>query len=202
MMPSRNWKWMLWGTLVHAVCVLSAAGAEKADDAFTRDFGVIVDRNMFLRDRRPTAVKPVTPPPAPATTDAAPPPPPPPPEKQYVLVGVVFEDLTTARAYFEHVGEGTLVKIAPGEPLANGHVTEVQLNSVAYMDAKGLTWVDVGDDLTGAPMAVSGPTHEAGEAGAGTTSADAKPGEKPAADPAALSIEERLRRRRQQELGQ
>lgn len=201
MKPGRSWTWWGLGLLLQMICVLAAAGAEKADDAFTRDFGVIVERNMFLRDRRPPAVKPVTPPPAPATTEAAPPPPPPPPEKQYVLVGVVFEDLTTARAYFEHVGEGTLVKIAPGEPLANGHVTEVQLNSVAFVDAKGLTWVDVGEDLTGAPVAVSGPTHEAGEAGAGA-GADAKPGDKPAADSATLSIEERLRRRRQQELGQ
>lgn len=158
-------------------------------DAFAGRYGVLLENNIFVRDRRPSRT--------PATSQATRPAPPPRPEKDWVLVGVVFEE-GAFRAYFENVRGSGVTRAVVGDPIASGAITEVYIDAVAYLLDGEVAWIEIGQDLTGEyveiPGAVVRPTT------APTTPAtSATPAGAP--DPSALSIEERLRQRRLQESG-
>ena len=60
------------------------------------------------------------------------------------------------RAYFEDLNRGTLVKVDIGDTLARGRITGIDIDAVAYDHGeRGLTWVQVGRDLTGSVSAVA-----------------------------------------------
>ncbi len=162
--------------------------ASRRPDAFESEYGMIVRRNVFVRDRRAAQARAQAP--EPTAADAAPPPPPPPIQTQYVLVGVVFEE-DEVRAYFEHLATATLMRVAPGEEIAGGRITEVQMDAVEYLGEEGSLWIEIGHDLTG--RAVS---PRLGPTATGTTPGTTAPGAAPAADEAGLTPEERMRRRR------
>src|SRR5436309_1780817 len=76
-------------------------------------------------------------------------------EQNYVLTGVVMEG-AEPRAYFEDLNRGTLVKVAPGDTLARGRITGIDIDAVAYDHGeRGLTWVQVGRDLTGSVSVIA-----------------------------------------------
>jgi hypothetical protein len=185
-------------------------------------YGDVVARNMFLKDRR----RPNTG--AGATTQASTRPAVT-PENSYVLIGVVFEEedadeahdpaghaeghdgqppvtrpstqqtTLAVRAYFEPRGGGRILKLKPGDTIARGTIVEVQLDAVAYQAGDNPpVWVEIGQDLTGASARGTSSFTPAGTTGTGTPTT----GPAPNADPSTLSVEERMRLRRQQQMGQ
>ena len=158
-------------------------------------YNAIVERNIFLRER---------PRPRPANTQRwerpRDPTPPETPEQRYVLRGVVIEN-DELRAYFENIRSNEGVRVKPGEAIGNGHIAGIAIDAVAYAAADGtVTWIDVGENLTGARDTRSGT--------GGGTSASATPSTSPSttspstsSDPANLSVEERMRQRRLQQRG-
>src|SRR5690606_25762470 len=94
-----------------------------------------------------------------------------------MLTGVVFED-GAVRAYFENLAGGAPVRVALGESVGRGIVTDIAIDAVAYQDIEGhVRWVEIGQDLTGtdavvAPAARPGlATPAAGTPAAGTPAA-------------------------------
>jgi hypothetical protein len=82
-----------------------------------------------------------------------------------------------------------------GEAIANGSVSELYIDAIAYSTDNGVSWIEIGQDLTGAyPEGLV----TASRSGAGSSG---EPSAQRPADPNTLSIEERLRQRRLQESG-
>lgn len=147
--------------------------------AFEQRFHVLAERNMFLRDRRAAAAGRAG---DAAKADSAPAA----AGSQYVLVGVVAEG-AAARAYFEQTGSGQIVKVGVGATVGDATVSQITLRQVTIRRGEQSLTVLLGQDLSGATAAALPAAN--GAAGGST-------------DPANMSVEERLRRRRQQELGQ
>jgi hypothetical protein len=176
---------------------------------FTDEYAIIVDRNIFLRERR-SPQRQISRPSAPAI-----------PEQSFVLTGIVYED-AEYHAYVEDLNRGTTIKLRVGDAVARGQVIGIEIDAIAYMFADGQTWVNIGCNLTGAPVGsvsaaristvasagaglepattpsiegaggVSGAGGAGGVSGAGVTSG---------VDASGLSAEERMKLRRMQELG-
>ncbi len=185
-------------------------GFGRRDDALDERYSAVVDNNIFLRERgrRPVRVfQPSSRPARPQRTV----------EQSLMLTGIVFEE-DTVRAYFENLAGGEPVRVAPGETVGHGMVVEIAIDAVAYQNTDGIVrWVEIGQDLTGASAsaasslspsfgtaptdvtaASSGSTGDAGggeEASSETTAAT-----EGSADPSTMSVLERMRRNRQQQL--
>jgi hypothetical protein len=155
--------------------------------AYREHYGVIYEHNIFIKDRR----KPTT---APATTRPAPPRQ---PEQTLMLTGVVYEPLEgKAYAFFEDLSAGTIMRTEVGDKVARGTIAAIDIDIVAYDRDGKLTPVAVGQDLTGA-RASAGSSSRSSTSSATTSPATSAP----AIDPKNpnLSLEERMRLRRQQE---
>jgi hypothetical protein len=156
------------------------ARPSRAD--FERQYNVVIDNNIFLRERGRTYSPPVRrePDTQPATAPA------PGEEQTYALRGVVFEG-DDLRAYFENLGDNTIVRVEPGDAIARGRVIEISVDAVAYESGGELTWIEIGHDLTGtARVAATQPS------GVGGATQPASGG-----DPRTQSVEEMMRQRRQ-----
>jgi len=150
---------------------------------FHERFGITVERSMFVRDRRGRSIAmTATPTSGPTTAPAS-------PESQLVLLGVV-EELDADRAYFEQRPGGTVVRHVVGDAIARGRIVAVELDAVCYESGGRQVWVEVGQDLTGGSATAGGPTAAAAPATSG-----------PPLTGDAAAVAERMRQRRQQQLG-
>jgi hypothetical protein len=156
-------------------------------------YAVISQRNIFLRQRAASSAGP-----RPgagggsglgsATTAPSV------PEASFVLRGVVFENGET-RAYIEDLGHANMLRLGLGDAVARGTISQIDIDAVEYERDGEYLWVEVGCNLTGAaptglpsmPSGISA-TQPAAPVGAGNGSG--------------LSIEEQMRQRRRQLLGQ
>ncbi|GIW76874.1 MAG: hypothetical protein KatS3mg104_1937 [Phycisphaerae bacterium] len=156
------------------------------------EYQVIVSRNIFLRERQrprepstqPVVIRPVETPP-----DV--------PERRFVLRGVVLED-EGIRAYFEN-GSGQIVKVSPGNPIATGYISQIMIDTVTYVLPDGeVRRIEIGQNLEGTRVSVS--TNRTGSSGtsSSSTSGGASTGATGANEIGNLSLEERMRLRRQQ----
>ncbi len=198
-------KWMILPMLLvlvspamaHEGAVEAATQPSSASPSFTSRYGVIVEGNMFLRDRRRAVeVRPTGP-------SSRPAPPPALPERSLVLTGIVVEQ-GEIRAYFEDLSKLSIVRVVPGDAIARGHVSMIMIDALEYEHEGNTIWIEVGQDLlgeartaaiagsSGTPRSTGADEVDQSEAGA----AAVQPGE--TVDPATLSIAERLRLRRQQ----
>lgn len=162
------------------------ASASEPDERYQ----VLVDQNIFMRQRgRRTS--------SPATTSPTSRPAARTPEQSLVLTGVVFED-GEFRAYFEDLGKSSVVRVSNGDAIARGTVAAIMIDAVAYESDDGVRWIEFGQDLTGGsmPIAERGTTGTTEPNGSDQASADAGGG-----DDASLSVEERMRRRSAQQRG-
>ncbi len=177
---------------VAAVAAAAAVGATEPAAAQPREglrerYGILLERNMFLKDRRPK------PPAVERVTEA---PPPPPIETLYVVIGLV-EEGGSVRAHVEDRRTGELLLLRPGDLLASGRIESVDLDGVVYATEAGETRVAIGQDLRGETAAA--PPGDAGAASSGSGGREGAAGEvnsSGSADPATMSIEERMRQRR------
>lgn len=174
----------------------SPQAAESTADVskrFEDQYAILSRNNIFVRDRRPA------PPPSQGPTTQQAPPAAPLPERDWVLIGVVFED-GRFRAYFENVRGQPTTRAVVGDRIADGLIDQVYLDAVAYQHNGQLIWVDIGQDLTGARPSGASASNSPDGSTAGTADDGAESaGEN--VDPSSLSLEERMRLRRQQEGG-
>jgi len=203
--------------------VAAAAAAYAADSApspgnappkvnYSDRYGVLSERNIFLRERGKPATRPsygsrngdgsssqyIRPP----------------LEASFVLTGIVLED-GQYRAYVEDTSTGRVSRLAVGDSIARGHVLEIEIDAIAYdLNGQG-TWVTPGSDLRGQPfsgfptalsryMEASTNPSRGGGVGFATTNPSGGTGSTGVAPPpldpntAGLSVDERMRLRRLQ----
>ena len=154
------------------------AAASERPQTYAERYAVLSERNIFLRDRaRPAPVQRTS------TTQQSPRA----PEQSFVLTGVVAED-GEFRAYVEDRGHGGMLRLSVGDAIARGRIVDIDIDAVAYESNGQMNWVNIGSDLTGSAAPgvaamLSGPTSMPTNI-----------------NPAILTLEERLKLRRQQEL--
>jgi hypothetical protein len=138
------------------------------------------------------------------------------PEASFILTGVVIEE-GQLRAYVEDSNAGKVLRLAVGDPVARGHIAEIEIDAVAYAGPGQPLWVNLGCDFRGVPIAsigggggssgggrsstgYSGSASTTTPSGSGSTAAAAAPGAPADPNNPNLSIEEKMRLRRAQEL--
>jgi len=154
-------------------------------------YAVIAERNIYLKDRRPT--------PRPTgrfTSILRPEPPPPSPEESTVLTGVVRHG-NEFIAFFEDLRTGTTKRVTQGQTLLGGTVGTISLDYVEYVKAGQVARIGIRDNLAKRPQGPAPTVSAETPPPAGTTSASLQP----AAPSDEASILEMLRKRRQQEMG-
>ena len=154
-----------------------------APPGYTDKYAVLELRNVFLKDRS----RPTSRPSSSSTTQ----PTHRSPEESLAVRGIAIED-DGFRAYVEDLNNNAMLKVSPGDTLARGHVTAIELDAIAYEHDGKQTWVNIGNDLTGklAPVATSAYGSSA------TTSPTTLPANIDLNDPS-LTAEQRMRLRRQ-----
>lgn len=193
------------GLLMTSGLIAWAQDEEPSQDAapdaqaFDNRYAILSQNNIFVRDRRPAPPQGTD---APTTQRA--PTAPPVPEKDWLLIGVVFED-GQFRAYFENLKGQPTTRAVVGDPIATGFIDQVFLDAVAYQVSGQTLWVDIGEDLTGAAPSIAASSASTDETPTTQEASTAEPNDAPAgenADPSTLTLEEVMRRRRQQEGGE
>lgn len=167
---------------------VGAAPATAPRDDFASQFGVLADRNIFVKSRTPPVRRDDRP--APSTQQARVPT----AEESLVLRGVVIEDdaggTSVLRAYFEDQRTRTLIRVTAGDPLAKGHVADVSIDAIAFENQGAILWIRIGDNLLGERS-----SQGAAGSGAATTTS---PSDDTGTSSAPLSdVERRMRERRQ-----
>lgn len=169
--------------IVLSLAAVWAVAQERASD-YDKRYGVLTDRNMFLKDRprpRQATSRPATTQRVEALPET--------PEMRYILRGVIIEE-NEFRAYFED-RRGGAIRVAPGDELANGHVAQIAIDAVAFEKDGAIVWIEIGHNLTGSRVATTQPTTESTTTGTTAPTDGAAPG----------SALERMRLRRLQEQG-
>jgi hypothetical protein len=149
-------------------------------------YGVLAEHDIFMKDRRPREPRRDAPRSAFAT-----------PEQAYVLTGIVFED-GEYHAYLEDLQHGTSMKVRIGDAVARGQVGDIQMDALQYTGPGSSTWVGIGNNLSGGEVeSISDARISAAAASGGSSTqlSTTMP-----ANIANLSIEERMKLRRMQEL--
>jgi hypothetical protein len=145
-------------------------------------YKILVERNIFSRDRRSVAAPNTQP--APTTQLAQPPS----PVRLLVLTGVAVRNEVRI-AFFEDSQSGEVIRVTPNSLLENGTVLAVLVDGVRYSSQGVERTVCVGDDLHGLP------TSEP------TTQSASSPSDTPAVgDSSENDIIKKMRQRRLQEL--
>ncbi|HEY7116765.1 MAG TPA: hypothetical protein VH475_09275 [Tepidisphaeraceae bacterium] len=184
--------------------VPAARGASSATPApTTREsdrerYAVITEHNIFLKNRRVPS--------APSTGSSRPmteierlrqt------PEANFVLTGVVFED-EQFRAFLEDIKGGKVLRLSVGDPIASGKIVAIDIDAIAYESAGKQTWIGVGTTLTGIPYSsfASSSSSSSSSSAASASSGGAAPSTPlPDANNPNLSIEEKMKLRRAQEI--
>lgn len=184
--------------LLLALLPLPAQLAGQSRDSFRDRYGLLSERDIFAKDRRRPYSRPsdsTSRPSFPSFTQRS-------PEQSMVLTGIVIEE-GEWRAYFENLSAGSIVKARVGDPMARGHITDMQIDAVEYTQGLQSTWVEIGRDLTGVRV-VATPTPVPGtEATAGGSATQPSGTAATGLDPnePGIDIVERMRRRRLQQGG-
>ncbi len=161
-------------------------------------YSVLTDRNMFLRDRRRAGFtrEPTSRPVYVAR----------PVDETLILTGIVLEE-GEYRAYFEDTQASSVLRLRVGESVGRGVISQIQMDAIEYLNGEQHIWIDIGHTLTGATPPPSTPSWRA-DAGPGPGPVASGSTTQPATsttplinpnDPN-LTLEEKMKLRRQQEL--
>jgi hypothetical protein len=143
-------------------------------------------------------------------------------EAGYVLTGVVLEE-GLFRAYVEDSNASRILRLTSGDSVANGHIGTIAIDAVAYVANGQTKTIPIGNDLTGTPISFSttqsggswgygsggygsggsgrgGTTGPSTGSSVGSTTSGPPPAPLPDPNNPNLSLEERMRLRRAQEL--
>jgi hypothetical protein len=152
-----------------------------APAGYTDKYAVLELRNVFLKDRsRPTS-RPSSSSTQPSSHRSA--------EESLALRGIAIED-SGYRAYVEDLNTTAMLKVSPGDTLARGHVTAIELDAIAYEHDGKQMWVNIGNDLTGKTAPGATPTYGS----SATTSPTTLPANIDLNDPS-LTVEQRMKLR-------
>jgi hypothetical protein len=194
-------------TLLSTLATLAAAGMAVAADEkkpeiqrpdFNSTYGVLSERNMFLRERQaPRPPRTNTQPRVDTNSTQA-------RERATVLRGVTIED-NELHAYLENTRNNEVIRVAPGDALVNGHVAEIAIDAIAYNADGRTTWVEIGRNLSGGRESLSPPVVDSGPATTGPAGPAASGGATPPVPnnvkPEGMSMEDWLKARRAQQRG-
>ncbi|MCE5280111.1 MAG: hypothetical protein ABFD92_05920 [Planctomycetaceae bacterium] len=150
------------------------------------DYRLIVDRNIFSRDRsrRPVAARAYTPP-----REISPPA----PQRHLVLTGVALQGESPI-AFFEDSLDGQTLWVQAGMAIGHGTVADISFDGVTYRNGARERTIAIGEDIEGIAVLLQASTS--------TQSASA-PAATPAAPPSSANdndVLQRLRLRRLQDL--
>jgi hypothetical protein len=150
---------------------------------YREHYGVLAEHDIFMRDRTRHVRTPTS-----RSGFAT-------PEQAYVLTGIVFED-GEYHAYLEDLQRSQSMKVRIGDPVARGQISDIQMDALQYQGPGGSTWIGIGNNLSGGEV---GSVSDARIAAAASSGSSTQPSSMPA-NIANLSIEERMKLRRMQEL--
>ncbi len=187
------------------------APAADADKSAGTDFSILLERNIFDRNRRPPVVR-TTQPARPRPTYV--PPKPVDADQYFVLRGIALEG-SQFTAFFEDTRAGKILQVKPGDAVGKGRIPAVNIDSAQYQRGEKLAIIHVGHTLTGsrapaagfetpAPSPVASTSRTAPSTSSATTQPTTAPAGEPTSAPASGGLQdilERMRRRREQELG-
>jgi hypothetical protein len=192
---NRNILIALASLAMAGAAVIAADTPPTTRQNYNDRYGVLSDRNIFLRERGRPA--PSTRRYDSSTTSSSRPA----AESTYVLTGIVLEG-GQYRAYVEEVNTGRVLRLAVGDAVAKGHVLDIDIDAIAYSANGQGTWIAIGNDLQGKPFnsfpsALSRSMSSSTSPTSGPTTQGAAP---LPIDPNSpnLSVEERMRLRRMQ----
>jgi hypothetical protein len=156
--------------------------------SYEERYAVLSTRNIFLRERgRPVPSREAA---NSRSVEEAP------PEQSWVLVGLVRED-NQQRAYLEDTASSSVRKVSEGETVARGAIRRIRIDGIEYEHENTRVWVKIGQTLTG--VQVAGFANRTASPPGAATQPEASKSPAPA-DNQTLSIEQRMKLRRQQEL--
>lgn len=169
---------VLFASLCAAADPETRPASKPSAPSYRERYGVLGEGNIFIRDRWKPAYRPTIREPRPAG---------PPPERSYLLTGIVREE-ETFRAYIEDTAARKILRLAVGDTVARGRISEIDGDGITYEADGQLTWIRIGRDLSGGEIAGVMP---------------AAPTTGPALDPnnPNLTMEERMKLRRMAEMG-
>ena len=176
------------------------APARRSQD-FSERYAVLADKNIFVRNRPPTRRG--------SSGQSAPAR----PEAMHVLTGITLQEGRHV-AFIENTGTRSTQRLLPGESVAGGKVIGVTFDELEFEINGQRVKVRVGRNLLGdvatappppaAPAVAATGSNGAATAPAGappSANADAGPPPPPLPGDPSMSPEERLRLRRQQQMG-
>jgi hypothetical protein len=161
---------------------------------YSERYGMLADHNIFVRDRTriphggsggygggSSSTQPSTRP----TVRS--------PEEALALRGVVIEE-GVLHAYVEDTNSYQMMRLGPGDPVARGRISAIDIDAVQYESNGHRAWIEIGQDFTGHPAA-AGSSFVAGSPGGATTGPSGPP-----IDPndPNLTLEQRMKLRRMQ----
>lgn len=134
-------------TATQAATPTAPATRPSTQPGYKDRYGVISERNMFLRDRRTRESSRSS-----YSSTSRPSYTPPPPEATYVLTGIVLEEDGQIRAYIEDTRGAKILRLAVGDNIARGSIAEIQIDGILYESSGKSAWVEVGKTLAGLPF--------------------------------------------------
>ena len=169
-----------------------ASNAQSASPDQSREhYAILADKNIFVRNRPPTRTSP-----RPAGNTRR-------PEESYALTGVAIQEGRRV-AFVENRSTNATQRLLAGASILDGKIVEVGLDSVEFESAGRRIQVRVGRNFLGDVFAASALPATSSTSPTGSTTAPANPGaspvkpDAPLPNDANLSLEERMKLRRQQ----
>ena len=189
-MKSQLWAYGIAALLLVGPVSAAPAAPEQHSQRTWDTYQVLVERNIFSRDRARAVQRR-----AEATLTPVPN-----PDRYIVLTGIVVQDEEYI-AFLEDSRDGITVRARTGDVVARGRLKNIAFDHVEYETNGDSVTVDVGQSL-GRASPASMPASGSEEVGrAVEPSADRTPAAAGSARDADQNLLERLRQRRQRELG-
>jgi len=174
------------GALGLLIAVVLSASGQPAPDAGSWDrYRVLVERNIFVRDRRaPQEDRPVSPPPV-ITVDT---------DGYLVLTGVAQRD--RGIAFIEDTRTGQTARVRTGDAIGKGKVVKITLSHIEYQRDGRIVKIEIGSNLAGSTVSNMPVTTSPATEPAAAIDGNGPPSTAPSG---AADILERMRQRRQQQ---
>jgi len=171
----------LWAAIAAlAIATISPLPAETEPGNSWDEYRVLMERNIFLRDRRRPMLRRPSPRPAePVVRDS---------DGDIVLIGVGRRDGEFV-AFFENVATRVTTRVAAGQAVGKGRVQAITLDGVGYDRDGTVTRIDIGHALPGGRFARQ--TVSSGEPASTQPGESPLPTTEPSGDTAAPQIDTR-----------
>jgi hypothetical protein len=127
---------LAWLSASAAVVTTTSAPTSRPDSLNSYRL-IWTTRNIFNRDRKLPVKAPTTRTSTPKTQ-----------EQMVILTGIVVQECGQV-AFFEDTRAGETLRVCGGQPLANGVVKSISLDSVEFQTENGIRSIAIGENLAG-----------------------------------------------------